>query len=35
MCLDVTPELNQGPDHLRVIINSKEYVEWLNSKAFN
>lgn len=35
MCLDVTPELNQGPDHLRVIINSKEYIEWLNSKAFN
>ena len=35
MCLDLTPEFNQGPDHLRVIINSKEYGNWLNSKAYN
>ncbi len=35
MCLDLTLEFNQGPDHLRVIINSKEYGEWLNSKAYD
>ena len=35
MCLDLTYEFNKGPDHLRVIINSKEYTKWLNSVAYN
>ena len=35
MCLDLTLEFNQGPDHLRVIINSKEYGKWLNSEAYD
>ena len=33
-CYDWNEELNQGTDHLKVAVNSKEFDQWLIEEAF-